>query len=129
MYVDLLKDLYDVDLFDYYCSSEFVAVDVFIGAMKIWGDGKVRIYMCCDLLFDGKYVIVEVIYWFYLYLVLCGRFLKKVWVADSDGKVVREVADLFLVENVFIVYNVMCKGFCVVNWCLDKSVLLYWIEV
>jgi dipeptidyl aminopeptidase/acylaminoacyl peptidase len=127
-YADLLKDSHDADLFDYYCSSELVAVDVSTGATKTWGDGKARIYTRCDPSPDGKYAIVEAIHRPYSYSVPCGRFPKKVWVADSDGKVVREVADLPLAENVPIVHNATRKGPRAVNWRSDKSASLYWTE-
>jgi len=127
-YADLLKDVHDEALFDYYSTSELVAVDVHTGSTKNWGDGKPRIYTRCDPSPDGKFAIVECLNRPYSYSVPCGRFPKKVWVADLNGNAVREIADLPLADNIPIQHNAVRQGPRAVNWRSDKSASLYWTE-
>ena len=127
-YADLLKDSHDADLFDYYCKSELVAVNVNDGSTKPWGDATPKIHTRVDPSPDGKFVLVETIQRPYSYSVPCGRFPKKVWVAKSNGDVVREVADLPLAENIPIVHNATRQGPRAVNWRSDKDASLYWTE-
>lgn len=127
-YADLLKDSHDADLFDYYCTSQLVAVDVNSGVAKPWGDGKPRIYTRCDPSPDGKFAIVETVKRPYSYSVPCGRFPKSVWIANDKGEEVRRVADLPLAENIPIVHNATRQGPRAVNWRSDKSSYLYWTE-
>lgn len=127
-YADLLKDTHDESLFDYYCTSELVAVDTRNGSTKPWGDGKPRIYTRVDPSPDGKFAIVQTMNRPYSYAVPCGRFPQKVWVADATGNVVREVADLPLADKVPIVHNATREGPRAVNWRSDKPASLYWTE-
>jgi len=126
-YADLLKDSHDSDLFDYYCKSELVAVDVRTGKANPWGDG-VRLYTRCDPSPDGKFAIVETLERPYSYGVPCGRFPKQVWVANAHGKLVRQVADLPLAEDIPIVHNSTRQGPRAINWRSDKPSELYWTE-
>ena len=76
-YADLLKDSHDADLFDYYCKSELLAVNVNDGSTKPWGDATPKIHTRVDPSPDGKFVIVETIQRPYSYSVPCGRFPKR----------------------------------------------------
>lgn len=127
-YADLLKDSHDAELFDYYCKSEYVAVDVKTGNAKPWGSAGARLYTRCDPSPDGKFAIIETLERPYSYSVPCGRFPKKIWIADANGLPVREIANLPLAEDIAIVHNATRQGPRAVNWRPDKVSELYWTE-
>ncbi|GLU07267.1 hypothetical protein SLE2022_242310 [Rubroshorea leprosula] len=122
---DLLKDEYDENLFDYYATSQLV-----LGSL----DGKVKevgppaVYTSMDPSPDEKYLLITSIHRPYSYIVPCGRFPKKVDVWTADGKLVRELCDLPLAEDIPIAINSVRKGRRSINWRADKPSTLYWAE-
>jgi len=125
-YADLLKDSHDADLFEHYCTSEFVKVDVSTGAAVPFAAGG--IYTRCDPSPDGQFVILEELQRPFSYAVPCGRFPKRVWVVDREGATVREVCALPLADDIPIVNNSCRKGPRGINWRPDKPAELYWTE-
>ena len=126
-YADLLKDAHDANLFDHFATSEFLKVDIATGAVTPFGDAA-RIHTRCDPSPDGQYVIMEELHRPFSYEIPCGRFPKRVWVVDRDGKTVREVCDLPLADSIPIVHNSCREGPRSVNWRPDKPAELYWTE-
>ncbi|KAK8654390.1 hypothetical protein V6N13_128359 [Hibiscus sabdariffa] len=123
--LDLLKDEYDEDLFDYYATSQLVLASL-DGTMKEVGSPAV--YTSMDPSPDEKYILISSIHRPYSFIVPCGRFPKKVDVWTADGKFVRELCDLPVAEHIPIAFNSVQKGMRSINWRTDKPSTLYWVE-
>ena len=128
-YADLLKNDTDEKLFEYYCESQLVKTNIKTNETTMWCNGEKKIFTRVDPSPCGKYVILECLKRPFSYAVPCGRFPKKVWVAEAaTDKVVREICDLPLAENIPIVSNSTRVGPRGVNWRPDKEATLYWTE-
>eukprot|EP00884_Botryococcus_braunii_P016558 jgi/Botrbrau1/3586/Bobra.0078s0038.1 len=125
-YPDLLKDEFDERLFDYYCQSNIVKVQVSTGEVTRFGPTQ----MYCDLnpSPDGQYLVVAWLERPYSYTVPCGRFPKRVQLWTRDGNFVRELASLPLAEDIPIAFNSCRKGPRAIDWRDDQPAELSWIE-
>lgn len=85
---DLLKSPNDEVLFDYYATSQIVAVDV---NGKIKEIGSPAIYDTVSPSPDGSYLLVSRVQKPYSYLYPAGRFPKEVEVWDTNGKMIYKV--------------------------------------
>ncbi|CAK9152902.1 unnamed protein product [Ilex paraguariensis] len=124
-YQDLLKDEHDEDLFEYYATSQLVLASL-DGMMK--AIGPPAIYTSMEPSPDQKFLLITSIHRPYSFIVPCGRFPKKVDVWTADGKLVRELCDLPLAEDIPITFNSVRKGMRSINWRADKPSMLYWVE-
>ena len=126
-YADLLKDAHDADLFEYFCTSEFVKVTVGTGEATPF-TSESAIYTRCEPSPDGEYVIISSVERPFSYEVPCGRFPKRTWIVNRAGKTVREVCALPLADKIPIVHNSVREGPRAINWRPDKPAELYWTE-
>lgn len=124
-YQDLLKDEYDEDLFEYYATSQLVLASL-DGTVK--PIGSPAIYTSLDPSPDEQYILITSIHRPYSFVVPCGRFPKRVEVWTTDGRLVRELCDLPLAEDIPIAFNSVRKGMRSINWRADKPSTLYWVE-
>ncbi|KAK7396967.1 hypothetical protein VNO78_18131 [Psophocarpus tetragonolobus] len=122
---DLLKDEYDEDLFDYYATSQLVLASLDGTTKEI---GPPAVYTSMDPSPDQKYILISSIHRPYSFIVPCGRFPKKVELWSADGKLIRELCDLPLAEDIPIAFNSVRKGMRSINWRPDKLSILYWVE-
>lgn len=122
-YQDLLKDEHDEVLFEYYATSELVLASL-DGTIK--PIGPPAIYTSLDPSPDEQYILITSIHRPYSFIVPCGRFPKRVEVWAADGRVVRELCDLPLAEDIPIAFNSVRKGMRSINWRADKPSTLYW---
>ncbi|KAL6896654.1 hypothetical protein ACP4OV_007226 [Aristida adscensionis] len=122
---DMLKDLHEEELFDYYATSQLVLVSL---------DGTVKpiavpaIYTSLDPSPDGKYLMLTSVHRPYSSVVSYKRFPKKVELWTVDGRFVREVCDLPLAEGIPIAANSVRKGKRLIRWRPDMPSTLYWVE-
>lgn len=126
-YQDLLKDTHDGMLFDYYCSSDLMMVNV---ATKecVRLSPRSRVYTGVSPSPDGKYILVAWLQPPWSYAVPCGRFPKKVELWDRDGNVVKEVASLPLADDIPLAFDSCRKGPRNIGWRDDKPADLVWVE-
>lgn len=122
-YQDLLKDEYDEDLFEYYATSQLVLASL-DGTVK--PIGPPAIYTSLDPSPDEQYILIASIHRPYSFVVPCGRFPKRVEIWTTDGRLVRELCDLPLAEDIPIAFNSVRKGMRSINWRADKPSTLYW---
>ncbi|TKY61708.1 glutamyl endopeptidase [Spatholobus suberectus] len=122
---DLLKDEYDEDLFDYYATSQLVLASLDGSKKEI---GPPAVYTSMDPSPDQKYILISSIHRPYSFIVPCGRFPKKVELWNADGKLIRELCDLPLAEDIPIAFNSVRKGMRSINWRADRPSTLYWVE-
>jgi len=120
---DLLKDKYDEDLFDYYATSQLVLASLDGTTKEI---APPAIYTSLDPSPDHKYILICSIHRPYSFIVPCGRFPKKVELWSAEGKLIRELCDLPLAEDIPIAFNSVRKGMRSINWRADKPSTLYW---
>ncbi|MGD2068090.1 MAG: prolyl oligopeptidase family serine peptidase [Gemmatimonadota bacterium] len=97
-YQDLLEDPHDVDLYDYYMTSQPVLVDAASGAKSPLGGPAV--YAGLSPSPSGEYFLVERRIKPYSYLVTDRSFPQEVEVWDREGEVVAHVASIPLGEDV-----------------------------
>jgi dipeptidyl aminopeptidase/acylaminoacyl peptidase len=123
---DLLKNAYDEKLFDYFMQSRLVRVSL---------DGKLTPLGTAGLIAslspspNAKFLLVETLHRPFSYLVPAGRFPMKIDVMDMTGKVVKELADLPLAEDVGIGRDAERKGVRNAAWRADAPATLVWAEV
>lgn len=97
-YQNLLKNPYDEKLFDFYFTSQLAIVDIVSGSKKIIGPPA--IYMDFEISPDGKYILTTKVVRPYSYIVPMEYFAKKVEIWDTEGRLVKNLAELPLAENV-----------------------------
>ncbi|XP_034579376.1 probable glutamyl endopeptidase, chloroplastic isoform X2 [Setaria viridis] len=122
---EMLKDLHEEELFDYYATSQIVLVTL---------DGTVKmialpaIYISLDPSPDGKYLILTSVHRPYSSIVSYKRFPKKVELWTVEGRFVREVCDLPLAEDIPVAANSVRKGKRLIRWRPDMPSTLFWVE-
>lgn len=127
-YPDLLRSQYDEQLFEHYCSSELVTIDVVSGACStLSGSGK-RIFTGTAPSPDGRYLLASWLERPFSYAVPCGRFPKVVQLWTRTGEFVKEIASLPLAEDIPIAFNACRRGPRSIGWRDDKPAELSWIE-
>ncbi|MFN8575666.1 MAG: prolyl oligopeptidase family serine peptidase [Candidatus Sericytochromatia bacterium] len=124
-YPDLLTNNYDEKLFEYYFSSKLVKLNL---------DGKVE-RLTNKLLIsgfeaspDGNYVLVQSIHRPFSYVVPYYRFPEKSDILNMSGKIVKELEDSPLAEEVPISFDSVPTGKRNISWRNDKGSVLYWVE-
>jgi len=121
---DLLKNVHDEELFDFYCTAQLGTVDISSG--KWTPLGKPAIFQMIDPSPDGKYVLVELIHHPYSYLVTAAAFPKDVEVWDRTGAVVARIASLPVQEQVQV--DGVPTGPRNVRWQPSDPAALVWTE-
>ncbi|NEM98118.1 alpha/beta hydrolase family protein [Pontibacter burrus] len=124
-YQDLLKNRYDEQLFDYFMQTQLKLVTIDGQQQNI---GKPGIVKSMDLSPDGQYLLVQTIQKPYSYLVPHYYFPYNVEVWSREGKVVKQLAQLPLAEDIPIAFDAVAKGPRSYNWRPDKPATLYWAE-
>lgn len=121
---DLLKDDYDVQLFEYYATSQLLLAS--LDGKSVQKIGPPAIHQSFDSSPDGKYVILNSFHRPYSFSVPCWRFPNTVELWTTDGRFVRELCDLPLAEDIPIAFGSVRKGMRCINWRPDKPSTLYW---
>ncbi|KAF6999255.1 LOW QUALITY PROTEIN: hypothetical protein CFC21_015313 [Triticum aestivum] len=122
---EMLKDLHEEELFDYYATSQLVLVSL---------DGIVKpvaspaIYTFLNPSPDEKYLMLTCVHKPYSSIVSYKRFPKKVELWTVHGRFVRELCDLPLAENIPIAANSVRRGKRLIRWRPDMPSTLYWVE-
>jgi dipeptidyl aminopeptidase/acylaminoacyl peptidase len=122
---DLLKSPSDEALFEHYLTSKVARVTL---------DGQATPIGAAGLVFglspspDGRYLLVQSVHRPFSYLVPVDRFPRRIEVWDLDGKVVRQVADLPLQEEIPISFDSVATGPRNVSWREDAPAALFWVE-
>ena len=123
-YQDLLQSPYDEALFEYYCTSQLVELDVNSG--KEQKVGKPGIFTLPTASPDGQYLLVRRIKKPFSYLVPWYRFAHSIEVWSRDGQRVYQVADQPLAEAIPL--HGVITGPRSVSWRALKPAELVWVE-
>lgn len=120
---DLLKSPNDEKLFDYYATSQLAVIGVDGSVREI---GTPAIYDNADFSPDGKYILVSRIERPYSYQFPSSRFPKKVEVWDANGKFVKSVANVPLLNNLPV--QGVPEGPRSYGWVPTEPAMLTWAE-
>ncbi|GIL61918.1 hypothetical protein Vafri_16294, partial [Volvox africanus] len=123
---DLLKDEYDMAIFEHYGVSELLQLDVRTGKAVVIGPP--RMYIEVDPSPDGRFLLVTWLERPYSTAVPCGRFPRRTQLWCRDGTFVRELAALTLAEDIPIAFNSCRAGPRGISWRDDAPAEIYWIE-
>ncbi len=124
-YQDLLKNVYDEALFEYYATSQVVVQTVDGEASDLGPAGMV----CrAEPAPGGAYLLVKTLHRPFSYLVPFYRFPLRVEIWDRKGRVVRELVDLPLAEEVPIAFDAVPEGPRSFGWRADAPATVFWVE-
>lgn len=122
-YQDLLKNPYDEAAFDYYAQSDLLL-------KSIGGSEKTLSTKAIHTGFnpspDGKLILTEIIQKPYSYLVPAFFFPTTVSVIDLNGKLVKEITKIPLLDYIPTGFNATQREPRSHNWRADKPATLVW---
>jgi len=124
-YQDLLQNSIHEALFDYFASSIIVRVNLDGTSSTL---SKAGIYSNFNLSPNGEYILARTIHKPYSYLVPYYRFPAQLELLDKDGKFIKVVQDLPLIEVMPQGFDAAESGARRVSWRADKPASLYWVE-
>ncbi len=123
-YQDLLQNSHDESLFDYYCSSQLVLVDLLQD--KLTPVGTPGLMASVDVSPDGQHLLIVRIERPYSYVLPVSRFSKQVEVRSIAGEVEHTLARLPLEDRIPI--DGVPTGVRSVGWRPTEPATLVWLE-
>ncbi|MEA9897418.1 prolyl oligopeptidase family serine peptidase [Xanthomonas campestris pv. raphani] len=124
-YQDLLRNEADARLFEYYATAQPVIVGVNGQVRPIAAPG---IYLHLSVSPDGRYVLSERSERPFSYLAPLDAFARRIEVLDLQGKLVRQIAQLPLVEGLPTGNDAVPTGVREIAWRADAPATLVWAE-
>ncbi|MGB1217262.1 MAG: S9 family peptidase, partial [Saprospiraceae bacterium] len=124
-YQDLIKNPDDEFNFEQLTRSDLYEVSL-TGKKKLWK--KTAMHRGVSFSPDGKYIIVTEIKRPFSYLVQYNRFPTTYNIYDQDGKLVKNVLDVPLIEDLPQGFMSVRTGMRNLGWRADKDATLYWCE-
>ncbi|MEA9607812.1 prolyl oligopeptidase family serine peptidase [Xanthomonas campestris pv. plantaginis] len=124
-YQDLLRNEADARLFEYYATAQPVIVGVNGQVRPIAAPG---IYLHLSVSPDGRYVLSERSERPFSYLAPLDAFARRIEVMDLQGKLVRQIAQLPLVEGLPTGNDAVPTGVREIAWRADAPATLVWAE-
>ncbi|MDQ7051765.1 MAG: hypothetical protein Q9P14_02250 [candidate division KSB1 bacterium] len=124
-YQDLLKNPFHEKQFEYYMKSRLARIDL---NGQVTGLTETALYTFFEPSPNGEYLLVQSIHRPFSYLVPVYRFPRRVEVLDRNGKLVKQLADLPLAEEVPIGFGAVPTGPRAFGWRSDAPATVYWVE-
>lgn len=124
-YQDLLKNPSDEHLFEYYCTSQLNRVNLNGESTQIGNRG---LLMSFDSSPDGNYILVEEIVRPYSYLVPFDLFPVNIHIWNSEGGLIKRLAELPLADDIPQGFSAVRKGAREFFWRSDKPATITWVE-
>ncbi|OYT69725.1 MAG: S9 family peptidase [Chloracidobacterium sp. CP2_5A] len=121
---DLLRNPYDEALFDYYLAAQLAQVDLAGRAKAI---GEPAVIQSAAVSPDGRYLLVQALHRPYSYALPASYFPTRIQVWNGSGRVVRELADLPLRDDIPTSFDAAAKGPRAVQWRSDAPATLAWV--
>ena len=122
-YQDLLSSAYDEQLFEYYGTSQLVILQASAPAIEI---GKPALIDLASVSPDGNHLLITTLHKPFSYLLTAGSFPQTIQVWNVGGKMLYQVADVPLEENIPI--EGVRTGPRSVNWRAGHPATLVWTE-
>ena len=124
-YQDLLGNPGDEALFDHYFTSQLAVVTLDGRTRNVGGPGVI---LGASVSPDGRYVLQTRAKRPYSYVVPASLFASEVFVTDLSGRLVHQVADLPVRDNVPTPFDAVPLGPRSVQWRADADATLVWVE-
>ncbi|HYC91808.1 MAG TPA: prolyl oligopeptidase family serine peptidase [Thermoanaerobaculia bacterium] len=124
-YQDLLKNPADADVFEHHMQSQLAWADLDGNTTLAGISGAVGAFQASP---DGRYLIAEVVHRPFSFVVPEGRFPRRVEIWSRDGKMLKQIADLPLAEEVPIDFSATRTGPRDFGWRGDKPATAFWVE-
>lgn len=124
-YQNLLKDPYDVQLFDYFLTAQLAYVEL---SGQVSPVGKPGIYRSLSFSPDGQYILAQTVQRPYSYLVPVQSFPYQVAVWDANGHELKELYAYSLNEAAVLTPDAVSTDPRMFSWRADQPASLYWVE-
>ncbi|MEM8612159.1 MAG: prolyl oligopeptidase family serine peptidase, partial [Cyanobacteria bacterium P01_H01_bin.105] len=124
-YTNLLQSPYDESLFEYYFSAQLAHIDL-DGEMTLLDDPSLIRNVTVSP--DGEWLLRSTIHRPFSYQVPLGRFPVRYEVLNRQGKVIHELVDLPLADDVPLTFDSVRQGKRSIGWRTDQPATLYWAE-
>ena len=125
-YQDLLKNVHDEAMFEYYTHSEIMLLDLEKGISSPFG--KSGIIKGISTSPDGNYVLTYTIKKPFSYIVPMGRFPFEIDIYSKEGKHITNLARIPLSENIPKGFGATRMGPRSFTWRADAPATIYWVE-
>jgi dipeptidyl aminopeptidase/acylaminoacyl peptidase len=122
-YQDLLKGPVDENLFEFYSRNQLAIIDLTGNVREIGAPG---FYISASPAPGGQFLLIQEIHRPWSYVVPAGRFPRRISVWTPDGKLVRELADLPLQDDIPADFDAVGKGMRSVSWQSGAPATLVW---
>lgn len=122
-YQDLLKDPDDESRFEYFAMNQLAIVDLNGTVNELGSPG---FYVSSTPAPGGGYLLVQEIHRPWSYVVPANRFPRRIAVWTADGRMVRELADLPLQDDIPSDFDAVGKGMRNVSWQSGTPATLVW---
>ncbi|GGW60652.1 alpha/beta hydrolase family protein [Alishewanella tabrizica] len=124
-YQDLLKNKHDEALFSYYFTSQLVKLGVNNKTTLL---GKPQLFRSVEISPDNQFILVNRIEQPFSYAVPVFRFAYTTEVWDASGKLVYQVVQQPVADNLPIAFDAVPTGRRDISWRADHSATLYWAQ-
>lgn len=124
-YQDLLGDAGDEALFDHYFTAQLHIAPLSGQARAV---GEPGVILGASTSPDGRYLLQTRVKRPYSYVTPAGLFPTEITVTDLNGRVVHQVADLPLRDNIPPPFDSVAAGPRSVQWRADADATLVWAE-
>lgn len=124
-YQDLLRNKSDERKFDRYTTTELFRIALDGRSERILPAG---IYRSTSGSPDGQYLLVEAVQRPYSYQFPMSRFPYRVTVMNRNGKLVREIANKPLQDDIPIAFDAVERGRRGFHWRNDQPATVVWVE-
>lgn len=122
---DLLTSEHDAALFEHHLQSQLVAVSLDGTTRNIGAPGMI---VRGEPSPDGRYLLVETVRRPFSYIVPEARFPRRFEVWTRGGEMVRQIADLPLIDTVIPDRDAAPEGARNIAWRGDEAATLFWVE-
>ena len=124
-YQDMLRNEDDARQLEYYLRSQSALLDL---DGKVTPLGEPELTLAISASPDGRYLLRERVERPFSYLVPVESFPRRIEVLDRDGKLVKEIAHLPLVEGLPTGNDAVPTGVRDIDWRADAPATLVWAE-
>jgi dipeptidyl aminopeptidase/acylaminoacyl peptidase len=124
-YTNLLESPHDESLFEYYISSSLNKVTLEGESIQIVAPCLIDEARPSP---DGNYILLSTLHKPFSYQLPASYFPKRIEILNANGKLVRELADLPLADNLSIKFDAARPGKRRVYWRSDKPCTIHWVE-
>jgi dipeptidyl aminopeptidase/acylaminoacyl peptidase len=122
---DLLQNEHDAAVFEHHLQSQLMVVSLSGTSRDL---GSAGLIVRHDVSPDGAYILVETVQKPFSYIVAESRFPRRIEVWSGEGKVVKTVAELPLMDTVIPDRDAAAEGPRSVAWRADAPSTLFWVE-